>query len=125
MYARADLQIFAEQQDKAIGILDSINVKYPNNQLSDDILMAKARIAIQQKNYNDAVADLKKIVAEHPNDLWADDAVFMLGDIYENQLNDKEQAKAYYQKIITNYSGSLYINDARKRFRILRGDASS
>ena len=125
MYARADLQIFAEQQDKAIGILDSINVKYPNNQLSDDILMAKARIAIQQKNYNDAVADLKKIVAEHPNDLWADDAVFMLGDIYENQLNDKEQAKAYYQKIITDYSGSLYINDARKRFRILRGDASS
>lgn len=125
MYARADLQIFAEQQDKAIKILDSINVKYPNNQLSDDILMAKARIAIQQKNYNDAVADLKKIVAEHPNDLWADDAVFMLGDIYENQLNDKEQAKSYYQKIITDYSGSLYINDARKRFRILRGDASS
>ncbi|WP_214072133.1 tetratricopeptide repeat protein [Mucilaginibacter sp. dw_454] len=125
IYARADLQIFAEQQDKAVKILDSIDVKYPNNQLSDDILMAKARIAIQQKNYNDAVADLKKIVAEHPNDLWADDAVFMLGDIYENQLNDKEQAKSYYQKIITDYSGSLYINDARKRFRILRGDVSS
>lgn len=125
MYARADLQIFAQQQDKAIQILDSINTRYPDNQLSDDILMAKARIAIQQKNYNDAVADLKKIVAEHPSDLWADDALFMLGDIYENQLNDKEQAKTYYQKIITDYSGSLYINDARKRFRILRGDVSS
>ncbi|WP_345104330.1 tetratricopeptide repeat protein [Mucilaginibacter panaciglaebae] len=125
MYARADLQIFAQQQNKANQILDSINIKYPNNQLSDDILMAKARIAIQQKDYNDAVTDLKKIVAEHPNDLWADDAVFMLGDIYENQLNDKEQAKTYYQKIITDYSGSLYINDARKRFRILRGDVSS
>ena len=125
MYARADLQIFAQQQDKAIQILDSINTRYPDNQLSDDILMAKARIAIQQKNYNNAVADLKKIVAEHPNDLWADDALFMLGDIYENQLNDKEQAKTYYQKIITDYSGSLYINDARKRFRILRGDVSS
>lgn len=125
MYARADMQIFAQQQDKANQILDSINSKYPNNQLSDDILMAKARIAIQEKNYNDAVANLKKIVAEHPNDLWADDAVFMLGDIYENHLNDKEQAKTYYQKIITEYSGSLYINDARKRFRILRGDASS
>lgn len=125
MYARADMQIFAEQQDKANHILDSINIKYPNNQLSDDILMAKARIAIQQKNYNDAVTDLKKIVAEHPTDLWADDAVFMLGDIYENQLNDKEQAKTYYQKIITDYSGSLYISDARKRFRILRGDTSS
>ncbi|MDB5155951.1 MAG: tetratricopeptide repeat protein [Mucilaginibacter sp.] len=125
MYARADLQIFAEQQDKAIGILDSINTKFPDNKLSDDILMAKARIAIQKKEYADAVTDLKKIVAEHPSDLWADDAVYMLGDIYENQLNDKEQAKAYYQKIITDYAGSLYINEARKRFRILRGDVAS
>jgi tetratricopeptide (TPR) repeat protein len=125
MYARADLQIFAQQQDKAIAILDSINIKYPNNQLSDDISMAKARISIQRKDYADAVTHLKKILTEHPSDLWADDAVFMLGDIYENQLNDKEQAKTFYQKIITDYAGSLYINDARKRFRILRGDTAS
>jgi len=46
----------------------------------------------------------------------------MLGDIYENQLSDKEQAKIYYQKIITDYAGSLWINEARKRFRALRGD---
>ena len=122
MYARADLQIFAEQPEKAVAVLDSINVKYPNNALDDDILMAKARILIQQKNYADAVAPLKKIVDEHPYNLWADDAVFMLGDLYENRLNNKELAKTYYQKIITDYPGSLWINEARKRFRILRGD---
>jgi tetratricopeptide (TPR) repeat protein len=125
MYARADLQIFAEQQEKAIKILDSINVKFPGNTLSDDILMSKARIAIQQKDYALAADDLKKILVENPGGLWADDAVYMLGDIYENQLNDKEQAKGYYQKIITDYPGSLWINDARKHFRKLRGDSSS
>jgi tetratricopeptide (TPR) repeat protein len=122
MYARADLQIFAENQEKAILILDSIDKKFPGNALSDDILMAKARILVQQKNYTDAVLLLKKIVTDHPFDLWADDAVFMLGDIYENYLGDKEQAKFYYQKIITNYPGSLWINEGRKRFRLLRGD---
>jgi len=122
MYARADMQIYAEQPDKAIAILDSIDAKYPNNNLSDDILMAKARILIQQKNYADAVTPLKKIADEHPFNLWADDAVFMLGDLYENRLNDKEKAKVYYQKIITDYPGSLFINEARKRFRLLRGD---
>ncbi|RYZ99412.1 MAG: tetratricopeptide repeat protein, partial [Sphingobacteriaceae bacterium] len=55
--------------------------------------------------------------------IWSDDAVFILGDIYENNLNDKEQAKAYYRKIITDHPGSLWLNEARKRFRILRGDA--
>lgn len=122
MYARADLQIFEEQPEKAVLILDSIAIKYPGNNLSDDILMAKARILIQQKNYADAIAPLKKIFDEHPFNLWADDAVFMLGDIYENHLNNKEQAKIFYQKIITDYPGSLWINEARKRFRLLRGD---
>ena len=122
IYARADMLIFAEETGKAVTTLDSINVKFPRNTLGDDIDMAKAKILLQQKDYNGAVPLLKKIVAEHPNDLWADDASFMLGDIYENNLNDKEQAKTWYQKIITDYPGSLYINDARKRFRILRGD---
>jgi len=122
VYARADMLIFAQQTDKAMITLDSIDKKFPNNALVDDILMAKARILIQQKDYNGAIPLLKKIVAEHPTDLWADDAVFMLGDIYDNNLNDKEQAKSYYQKIITDYPGSLLINESRKRFRILRGD---
>ncbi|MEN0053889.1 MAG: tetratricopeptide repeat protein [Mucilaginibacter sp.] len=66
-YARADLQIFAERPDKALMALDSIDKKYPNNTLSDDILMSKSRILIQQKNYADAVPLLKKIADDHPN----------------------------------------------------------
>jgi TolA-binding protein len=122
IYARADLQIFAEQPTKALMTLDSIDNKFPGNSLSDDILMAKSRILIQQKNYTDAVPLLKKIFDDHPTELWADDAVFMLGDIYENHLDDKTNAKIWYQKIITDYPGSLWINEARKRFRLLRGD---
>jgi TolA-binding protein len=121
IYARADLQIFAEQPLKALMALDSIDKKFPNNSLSDDILMAKSRIFIQQKNYNEAVPLLQKIYQDHPAELWADDAVFMLGDIYENRLDDKANAKTWYQKIITDYPGSLWINEARKRFRLLRG----
>ncbi len=122
MYARADLWIFKEEQTKALATLDSIDQKYPNNSLQDDILMAKARILIQQKDYTAALLPLKKIATEHATDLWADDAVYMLGTLYEEQLNDKETAKTYYQKIITDYPGSVWIGDARKHFRILRGD---
>ena len=125
IYARADLQIFAEEPGKALNTLDSIDKKLPGNSLADDILMAKARIFIQQKNYADAIPPLKKIAEAHSTDLWADDAVFMLGDMYENHLADKAQAKVYYKKIITDYPGSLWINEARKRFRTLRGDQTS
>jgi len=122
MYARADLLIFAEEPEKALQTLDSIDTKFPGNSLTDDILMAKSRLLIQQKEYAGAILLLKKIAEEHSDGLWADDAVFMLGDIYENHIMDKQQAKTYYQKIITDYAGSLWINEARKRFRLLRGD---
>ena len=122
MYSRADMLIFKEEPARALLTLDSIDKKYPGNSLTDDILMAKARIFIQQKDYQAAIVPLKQIVTEHPTDLWADDAVYMLGTIYEDQLNDKETAKTYFQKIITDYPGSIWIGNARKHFRILRGD---
>ncbi|MBW4890267.1 tetratricopeptide repeat protein [Mucilaginibacter sp. HMF5004] len=122
MYARADLMIFKEDPDKAVITLDSIDKAFPQNTLTNDILMAKARILIQKNDYTGAAIALKKIAEEHKTDLWADDAVFMLGDIYEKHLDDKKQAQAYYQKIITDYASSLWLNEARKRFRTLRGD---
>jgi tetratricopeptide (TPR) repeat protein len=122
MYARADLAIFKEDPDKAVMTLDSIDKVYPKNDLVNDILMAKARIFIQKKDYQMAIVPLKKIAEDGKTDLWADDAVFMLGDIYENHLDDKASAQMWYQKIISDYPSSLWINDARKRFRILRGD---
>jgi len=121
MYARADLLIFKEDPDKAVITLDSIDKAFPGNNLSNDILMAKARILIQKNDYTKAIINLQTI-ATNKADLWADDAVYMLGDIYQNQLSDKVKAQAYYQQIITDYPGSPWLNEARKRFRSLRGD---
>ncbi|RYY08175.1 MAG: tetratricopeptide repeat protein [Sphingobacteriaceae bacterium] len=122
MYARADLLIYKEQTDRAMLTLDSINRVFPGNTLTDDILMSEARIFIQQKQYAAALTPLQKIVNEHATELWADDAVFMMADLYQNQLNDKPKAQVLYQKIITDYPSSLWINEARKKFRLLRGD---
>ena len=122
MYARADKLIFEEEPDKALATLDSIDKAFPGNTLVNDVYMAKAKILIQKKQYELAVQLLLKISEGTKDNLWADDAVFMLGDIYDNYLNDKTKAKVYYQKIITDYPGSLLLNEARKRFRTLRGD---
>lgn len=122
MYARADFLIYKEQTDRAMITLDSIDKVYPTNTLTDDILIAKARIFIRQKQYATAVTSLQKIVDEHPAELWADDAIYMMADLYENRLNDKAKAQILYQKIITGYPSSLWISEARKKFRILRGD---
>jgi TolA-binding protein len=103
-------------------VLDSIHTLYPGNSLEDDILMAKARIYLKQDKIQQAVQQLQSIVDNHSFELWADDALFTLGDIYETKLNDREKAKLYFQKIITDYPGSFFAAEARIRFRNLRGD---
>ena len=40
----------------------------------------------------------------------------------EGFWSDPEKAKEFFQKIIFNYPSSIYLVDARKQFRILRGD---
>ena len=87
--------------------------------------MSKARIFQKQNLPDKAIEQLNLIVTSHSTDLWADDALFMLAEIYEVSLNDKTKASDYYQKIIIDFPGSLYVTEARKRFRLLRGDNPS
>ncbi|HYK75515.1 MAG TPA: tetratricopeptide repeat protein [Daejeonella sp.] len=122
LYAKADMLLFKNQTEKALNTLDSINNLFPSNSLADDILMSKARIFIGQANFQAATGPLQQIIENHAYGLWADDALFMLADLYENKLNQPEKAKTLYQKIITDFPGSLYVIEARKRFRNLRGD---
>ena len=42
--------------------------------------------------------------------------------ISELQLKDTEKAMALYELILTDHTGSLFVIEARKRFRMLRGD---
>ena len=122
-YAYADMLIFKNKPDEALKVLDSIHRLFPGNSLEDDILMSKARIYLKTDQIQDAVRQLQSIVDNYGGDLWADDALFTLGDIYETKLKEPETAKAYFQKIITDMPGSLHVAEARKRFRTLRGDA--
>ena len=77
---------------------------------------------IRSNQLDQAVDNLQTIIDNFSSDLWADDALFILADLYETKLNQPEKAIELYQKIINDYSDSLYIIEARKRFRQLRGD---
>jgi outer membrane protein assembly factor BamD (BamD/ComL family) len=121
-YSEAELNIFKNQQEKAFEILDSINILFPANSLADDILMVKSKMYINSNQLDQAVVNLQTIIDNFSTELWGDDAIFILADLYETKLNQPEKAIELYQKIINDYSGSLYIIEARKRFRQLRGD---
>ncbi len=56
------------------------------------------------------------------DDILVDDAFFLQGEIYERQLGQKDKAMEIYREFLNKYPGSVYAAEARKRYRLLRGD---
>ena len=88
----------------------------------DDVYWLEANIRMKQGEFDKSIALLQKITENYPDDILADDAFFLQGDIYERQLKDKEKAMEIYREFLNRFPGSVYAAEARRRFRTLRGD---
>ena len=122
MFARAELLAFQYRDEEGIALLDSIVLAFPNHVLADDILMAKAKIALRKQDYNEAAMFFQQITERFADDVLADDALFQLAVINQEQFNNTDEAKRLFEKLLVDFPGSTFVNEARKRFRTLRGD---
>lgn len=122
LYSGAELLAFQNRFDDAFKKLDTLRTGFPEHSLLDDIYYLEAQLHEKRREYEKAAELYKKVADSYPEDIRADNALYALAQLYENRLNDTEKAKTLYEKIFTDYSGSVYAVDARKRFRILRGD---
>ncbi|OAQ40487.1 hypothetical protein A5893_05940 [Pedobacter psychrophilus] len=123
IYAKADLLQFKNLDNQSLTTLDSIALLYPQTDLLDDILMLKSKIYTKQNDFVKAADTYKNIITNYDDSIWSDDALFQLGVLEEDKLEDKINAQKHYQQLIEKFPGSLYVIEARKRFRNLRGDA--
>jgi tetratricopeptide (TPR) repeat protein len=121
-YQNKDLEALAEIQILFTSKEILVNGLVPGEVIYDDVLFFQAKLYIKQKRYEDAILSLAEIVAADNQGLLTDDVYFMMAEIYNYNLNDIEKAKEYYQKIIFEQPSSIYLVEARNKFRKLRGD---
>ena len=121
-FAKADLLIFQNKLEAAIQTLDSINLKFTDHSLEDDIFYQKASIYEMKKEWAMAEQMYLNILQYYPEEMYADDALMRLARLYQYSLKDKQKAMTYYLKLLTDYPGSVYVPEARKMYRLLRGD---
>lgn len=124
LFAAAELMFFQNRNNDALAVLKSLEEAYPGHELLDDNYYLRFRIAMKEQNPEQAAEYLENIRQNLAYGLLADDAVFALGELYEEQLNKPEEAKLCYEQIILQYTDSVYVTEARKRYRRLRGDAN-
>lgn len=122
MYAHAQLLTFQHRYDEALTELDSLTLTYPMHSISDEVFMERFRIAYARHQYDSAAVWLVKITEQYPNDILMDNALIELGRLYDDKLKDPEKAKQYYERLLFEQGGSIFVPEARDRFRRLRGD---
>lgn len=124
-FASADLLIEQHKYTQAFQLFDSIIQQFPYHSLGDEILIKKTHAMQQQGKWNEAISYMDELLKYYGNDILADDAWFIKGDIYQNHLFDNEKAMECYKELLFKYRGSIHTTEARKRFRELRGDVVS
>ena len=121
-YSKADLLSFRNKNDEALQTLDSLMQKYPDHSLIQYALYKKAMIMDAKRNYAEEDSLLRQVDERFSDGVLADDALFHRAELHEKRFKDLAKAMELYQDLITKFPGSLYVVDARKRFRTLRGD---
>ena len=122
-YARADFLSYQNKTDDAITALNDILENHKGEKIEDEALLKQAELYQTQKKYDEALLNYQKIITFYGNGILADDAYYALGELYRKIYKDTAKAKEHYEKIIYNYQDSYYFPQARKNFRLLRGDS--
>jgi tetratricopeptide (TPR) repeat protein len=121
-FAKMELMVAQHKYDSAMTALEAIEKAYPGHDLGDNILFKRAEILFEQGEYELAAQTYLKIAEDYPFGILVDNAIMQAAKISELQLKDTEKAMALYELILTDHTGSLFVIEARKRFRMLRGD---
>jgi outer membrane protein assembly factor BamD (BamD/ComL family) len=122
MYARADLLFVQHKYAEANLVLDTLQSYYPSHSIADEVLMQKYQIQYIQKNYTEAAKELQSLYDAYTYDILGDDAAFLLGELYQYHLENPEKAMEFYLILMTDHPDSVFVTEARKRYRKLRGD---
>jgi len=121
-FSKADLYIYRNKYDEALQILDSVQMVALWHPLHDEVLFRKGEIMMNKGEFALADSLFAKVTEMYPEDILADNALMKRAELFDTYFKDPDQAMLLYQQLMLDYPGSLFVVDARKRFRELRGD---
>lgn len=123
-FAKIELLLQQNKTGEATALLKKFVDDQGNatSSMLDDFYWLEANLEMKQGRFESAIGILQKIIDNFGEDILSDDALFLQADIYQNQLKNKDKAMEIYHDFLTKHPGSVYVAEARKRYRMLRGD---
>jgi tetratricopeptide (TPR) repeat protein len=123
-FAKADLKLYQKKKDEALQAFLTILEKHKGESIQDITLLRIAQIYEQKKRFDLALNYYNKILTDHPDGIFVDEALYFSAEIYRIELNQPEKAKPLYERMVLNHPDSIYFTNSRINYRILRGDVN-
>lgn len=124
-FAKADFKLYQNKKDEALAIFKDLIEKDSTESIKDVTHIRLGEIYESKGQYDLALQNYQQVIDKYKEGIYVDEALFFSAEIYNKKLNDPEKAKALYEKVIFEHQDSIYFVEARKQFRLLRGDTNS
>ena len=119
VYAKARDLHRGRRFDEAVAGFSEILERVPDSDLADNARYWIGEARYLQRRFRPALAEFTKVLA-YPYTEKADDAQLMIARSYL-ALGESDQAMAAFRKLLENYPGSEYLDEAREELRKLEG----
>ena len=123
-YAGIELALFQNKDDEALVLIEAMKEQFPGHGLEDDLIYLEAGLAMKAGKFQEAAVLLQLIFYSYRTSILAARAYFELGVLYQENLHDPDKASEIFEDFLKQFPGSIYTAEARKRYRILRGDVN-
>lgn len=124
-FAKADFKLYQNKKTEALAQFKDLLDNDQTKSIKDVTLLRLGEIYESQGKYDLALQQYKQIIDTYKEGIYVDEALFFSAEIYNKKLADPEKAKPLYEKILFEHQDSIYFIEARKQFRLLRGDTNS
>lgn len=121
-FARADFYLYKGKDQLALEQFEKILQEHKGEDIEAVTHLRIGKILERQKDYLKALEHYDAIITRFSDGIYLDEALFFSAEIYNKYLENPEKAKELYEKVIFNHQDSIYFIEARKQYRILRGD---
>ena len=73
----------------------------------------------------ESVSMLKEISDDKSTNIYADKALFLMGEVYQYGIQDNNLAMQAYEKLLANFPNSLYLDDTREKINSLKKESNN
>jgi tetratricopeptide (TPR) repeat protein len=124
LYAKGELLITQGNYKEASSVFEQIASSKRSFMLANRASLKEAETELALNNYDKSISILQEISGQSEQNLYADQALYLLGNIYQYGMKDDTKALEMYEALLAKFPNSLYLDVAREEIIKIRNKVS-